>query len=288
MGPPPLEGVEHRFVGAAGVRVHVAEAGEGPPIVLQHGWPQHWWAWRELIPALAERHRVICPDLRGHGWSDVPQDGYEKEQLATDLLAVLDALELDRVLLVGHDWGGLAGFLACLRAPERFSRFLALGILHPWPRRPGLDPRPLLRARYIAMLAAPLLGRQVTQRLGFVPAALKASRSAGSWTEAELACYSERFHDPRRAQATVALYRAFLLRELVPLVGGAYADRRLTVPTRLLIGGRDGLFKDNPLDGYQDHADDMEVETVPGAGHWLAEEAPEAVLERLNAFFASG
>ena len=72
-GPPPeIDGVTHRYVDLPGVRMHVAEAGGGPPILLLHGWPQHWWIWRKVIPALAENHRVICPDLRGFGWSEAP------------------------------------------------------------------------------------------------------------------------------------------------------------------------------------------------------------------------
>lgn len=103
---PHVEGVEHRFVEARGLRFHVALAGDGDPLVMLHGWPQHWFEWRNLIPSLARRHRVICPHLRGLGWSDAPPAGYEKEELATDALTVLDALELDTVQLVGHDWGG--------------------------------------------------------------------------------------------------------------------------------------------------------------------------------------
>ncbi len=100
--------------------MHVAIAGpeDAPPIVLVHGWPQNWWAWRHVIPGLAERFRVIAPDLRGHGWSRAPDGGYEKEQLASDLLAVLDELAIERVAWVGHDWGGWTGVLAALRAPE--------------------------------------------------------------------------------------------------------------------------------------------------------------------------
>lgn len=75
---PQVEGVKHSYVDANGLRVHVAEAGDGEPLVLQHGWPQHWYAWRQVLPALAERYRVICPDLRGHGWTDAPDLGYEK------------------------------------------------------------------------------------------------------------------------------------------------------------------------------------------------------------------
>lgn len=285
MEPPTVEGVEHRFIEAGGLRIHAAEAGDGEPLLLQHGWPQHWWAFRALIPALAERYRVICPDLRGHGWSDAPSDGYDREQLATDLLRVLDALGLERVRLVGHDWGGFAGFLACLREPARFSQFVALGILHPWPRAPGIDPRPLLRAWYQVLLSTPFLGRQMTQRLGFVEAALKASRALGEWTPAELAAFSERFRDPRRAHATVSLYRTWLTRELAPLLAGAYRNRRLVVPTRLLIGAKDPVFKGNSMGGYEEHADDMRVEWLPRAGHWLPDEVPELVLGRLEDFF---
>lgn len=88
--------------------MHVALAGpdDGPPLLLVHGWPQHWWEWRHVIPALAERFRVIAPDLRGFGWSEVPAGGYEKEQLASDMLALLDTLGIERVSWIGHDWGG--------------------------------------------------------------------------------------------------------------------------------------------------------------------------------------
>src|SRR3954465_1860041 len=116
---PQLPGVEHRFESVNGVRLHYAEAGAGDPVVLLHGWPQHWWMWREFIGPLAERFRVIAPDLRGHGWSDKPPDGYRKGELPDDVPALLDPLGIDRVRWVGHDWGAYIGMLAALREPER-------------------------------------------------------------------------------------------------------------------------------------------------------------------------
>jgi pimeloyl-ACP methyl ester carboxylesterase len=116
--PPELPGVQHKYVDAGGLRTHVALAGPGdaPPVLLVHGWPQNWWTWRHVIPTLAERFRVIAPDLRGHGWSEAPASGYEKEQLASDMLAVLDALALERATWIGHDWGdGLAFWRPCAR-----------------------------------------------------------------------------------------------------------------------------------------------------------------------------
>ena len=116
---PQLQGVSHHDVSANGIRFHYAEAGAGEPLVLLHGWPQHWWMWRHQIPSLAERFRVIAPDLRGHGWSDKPHSSYRKAELADDVVALLDALGLDRVRLAGHDWGAVTGLLVAAGHPER-------------------------------------------------------------------------------------------------------------------------------------------------------------------------
>src|SRR3954451_16471130 len=125
------------FVDAGGLKVHVALAGpaDAPPVVLLHGWPQNWWCWRHVVPLLADRFRLVMPDLRGHGWSDAPARGYEKERLARDLIALLDALELDRVGYLGHDWGAFVGYLAAIAAPERIRALMTLSIPHPWPSR---------------------------------------------------------------------------------------------------------------------------------------------------------
>src|SRR4051794_27795356 len=89
--PPSVPGVTHEWVDAGGLRTHVALAGapDAPPLLMVHGWPQHWYCWRKVIGPLAERYRVIAPDLRGHGWTDAPRDGYAKAQLADDMLALL-------------------------------------------------------------------------------------------------------------------------------------------------------------------------------------------------------
>src|SRR4051794_29109139 len=104
--PPELPGVTHRFVNVGDVRLHVASAGEGEPLILVHGWPQHWWCWRFLIPALSERFRVIAPDLRGLGWSDAPAGDYAKRTWASDILRLMEVERIDRARVIGHDWGG--------------------------------------------------------------------------------------------------------------------------------------------------------------------------------------
>jgi pimeloyl-ACP methyl ester carboxylesterase len=282
--PPPLPqlpGVEHHFETVNGVRLHYAEAGSGEPLVLQHGWPQHWWMWRDFIGPLAERYRVIVPDLRGHGWSDKPRTGYLKSDMRDDLIALLDRLGLDRVRLVGHDWGAYAGMLAALSHPERIERFVAIGIPHPWQDgRPHL--RPLLAATYQLVVGGPA-GRFAMERLNFARLIFRLGRASGSYTSEELEVFETVQREPEAARATQQISRAFLLHEMRPFLRGGFRSQRLTVPTLWMIGDQDvlGRFADH---GYKPYADDMTLEFVPGAGHFLPEEKPAVVLERVQEF----
>jgi pimeloyl-ACP methyl ester carboxylesterase len=287
--PPEIDGVTHRYIDVPGVRLHVAEAGEGPPILLLHGWPQHWWIWRKVIPALAEDHRVICPDLRGFGWSEAPAGRYEISELAADVVALLDALELDEVDLIGHDWGGYTGFLLCLDAPERIRNYLALGIVHPWFEPPKPSPASLQRAAYQFLLAAPLLGESVLRFLpGFVRLALRRGAHPDMrWSREELDCYAKSFRPRDHALASSHVYRSFLTREVPRLRKGHYRSQRSSVPTRILAGEADPVIKADILVGFEPYADDMSVEEVEGCGHFIAEERPDLVIERARELFGA-
>jgi pimeloyl-ACP methyl ester carboxylesterase len=287
-GLPHVDGVTHRQVEARGLEFHVAEAGSGEDVVLcLHGWPQHWYEWRHLLPALADRHRVLAPDLRGFGWSDAPRDGYEKENLADDVLAILDALGIEKVKLVGHDWGGWIGFLLCLRAPERFERYLALNILHPWLG--GIRAALPYAWRYTYQLAimTPFVGYQLHRRGRFVPRVLVAGSTRKEvWDPETVATFAANLTEPARARAAVQMYRVFQLRELRPVLRGRYAGQRLTVPTQLLFGVEDVVLRPELLAGYEQHADAMTVELVRGSGHFIADERPELVAARARELFA--
>jgi pimeloyl-ACP methyl ester carboxylesterase len=286
-GPPQLDGVEHRWVDAGGLRTHVAEAGEGSPVLLLHGWPQHWWCWRYVIPLLAEHHRVIAPDLRGHGWTDAPRGGYSKETLASDVLALLDALELDRVGLIGHDWGGWIGFLLCLRAPERFERFLALNTGHPWPSADAGTALSLWRFAYMFAIGAPWTGPWLvrTQANGLMERVLRGNAvRPDAFSDEDIRIFADRLREPARAEASSLLYRNFVTREQLALVRGRYRSQRLRTPTRMLFGTQDPVITPRMLDGYQPYADDMSIELVDDAGHFIAEDRPDLVARRALAF----
>lgn len=269
--PPELPGVSHSYVDAGGLRTHVALAGpeDALPVLLVHGWPQSWWAWRRVIPALAERYRVIAPDLRGHGWSEAPASGYEKEQLASDLLALLDALGIERTVWVGHDWGAWTGFLATLRAPERIERMLALCVPHPWTAR---HPRQAMLLGYQGPISLPVIGPRVARPM--TRAILQVGRTAGRLGADDVAIFAE--HIP--PHVTVAMYRTFLTRELVPVLGGRYAEAVLEVPTTVLYGARD-LVTRGGATGTVSGQPQLRVEALEGVAHWVPEERAQRIID---------
>jgi pimeloyl-ACP methyl ester carboxylesterase len=279
--PPAIEGVRRSHVSARGVRFHVTESGAGTPIVVLHGWPEHHYCYRDLLANPPDRLRIIAPDLPGYGWSGPAPHRWDKQDVADDLLALLDALGLDRVLLVGHDWGGFIGYLLALGAPERFSGILALSIPHPWNGPRTMLPH-LWRLGHMPLMAAagrPLMERtqileQVIFRLGV------GERDA--ITARDIRCYADRFRDPVCAQATTDTYRTFLLHEL-PAGARDPERRRATVPIRALHGTADFAIHPSLVSAETALADDYSVELLPGCGHFIPEERPDVVRSRLVA-----
>jgi pimeloyl-ACP methyl ester carboxylesterase len=285
---PEVAGVRHRRVHANGSGFHVAEAGAGQPVLLLHGWPQHWLVWRSVIPLLAPHRRVICLDLRGFGWSDAPRGDYAKEALAQDVFGVLDVLELERVDLIAHDWGAWIGFLMCIERPERIGRYLALNIVTPWAdATPSLSVAlGLWRLWYQVVLATPFLGRALLRHTGFVRRLITTGAvHPDAWSAADLDSFSAVLREPARADASTQLYRTFLLRELVPFATGRYRGRRSTVPTVLLHGTRDIAIDHRNLGDWRSWADEMSLELRDDSGHFIAEELPAVVAARALALF---
>ncbi len=297
---PEVPGVSHEFVSAGGLRMHVAVAGpeDGAPVLLLHGWPQHWWLWRKVMPALAEAgYRVYAPDLRGFGWSEATPKfaDYSKQNLANDILRLIDALEIDRpIRLAGHDWGGWTGFLLCMREPQSFDRFLALNIPPPWG-----DPGPfdlktnlksLAKLRYQLPLSTPGLSRWTQAGGGkniLYNGVKDGTENQDAWKDGALKVFLDQFQDPKRSRATMMLYRRFLLTEMPKVASGKYAPGRLTVPTKLLFGMNDvAISPDVILADHSKKAENLTVETVDDCGHFIVDERPELVTEKMLEWFA--
>jgi pimeloyl-ACP methyl ester carboxylesterase len=213
--------------------------------------------WHKVMPTLARRFRCIAPDLRGLGWTSAPEDGYDKPQLAADVVALLDALGVSQpVPVIGHDWGAIATLHLCQNAPDRVSKALVLSVPAPWDSNP--DPRRLLGLAHMPLLSAPGAERYVPQLAGML---LRISGLSASEAEPYVAVLRE----PERRRATVGYYRTFVTRELPGLL--VHPPARPRVPLRMLGGDRDPVCRFSPS-----------VEHVRGAGHFLPEDQPEAVL----------
>ena len=279
--PPPLGGVMHTDVRVDGCRWHVATAGdpEAPPIVLLPGWPQHWWAWRKVIPALAKEHRVYAPDMRGFGWSDAPPGDYAKEGLAADVVLLLDALELERCTLVGHDWGGFTSWLTALRAPERLDRLVALAINNPFELPPPSPRLVAMAAGYQLPVSQPLLRTRLQPQV--VKAVLRAGTSRDfRWRREDMELYAQAYSRPAHAAAASAIYWTFITRELPALRRGVYADRPLEIPVTVAAGDDDAFTGPHTaFRGLEDHVPDLTTHVVAGASHFLPEEKPQDVID---------
>ena len=284
---PEVEGVTHRVVDANGLHVHVAEAGDADaaPVLLLHGWPQHWYMWRGVIERLSSHFRLIAPDLRGFGWTEAPGHGYDADTFASDQVALLDALEIETVSVIGHDWGGWTSFLLGIDHAERIERMVVCNSPHPWPR---VEPRSLLEAwrSWYALVNASPVGKWLAQSTR-IPELILSRGNVGDPFPEGVDLYLKQFRDPQRADAAMKLYRYYLrIFASGARGGGAFRDKRLAVPTLLLFGAADRYVSSRLLPGYESHADEMELEMVPDSGHFLVNEKPELVARRALAFLS--
>lgn len=277
--PPDIPGVRRRYVTARGVRFHVTEAGDpdGRPVLALHGWPQHHYAWRDLLADPPPGLRIIAPDLPGYGWSGPPPHKWAKADVAADVLALLDALGLDRVLLVAHDWGAYVGYLAVLAAPERFDGYLALNMAHPWQTARTVGPHLWRFALYQPFVAS--IGTFLQRRTPYLEKVIYGVGGRGV-APADVRVFSERFRDPVCARAATDTYRTFLLHEL-PSGARHPETRRATVPIRALFGVHDTAVHPSLAAAETANADDYTLETVSGCGHFIVDERPDLVRARL-------
>lgn len=278
--PPPIAGVRRHRVTVRGVDFHITEAGpeDGRPVLALHGWPQHHWAYRDLLADPPPGLRIIAPDLPGYGWSGPPPHRWAKEDVVTDLVALVDGLGLDRFLLVGHDWGGYIGHLLALRIPDRVDAYLALNIAHPWVPPKVMAPhlwRFLLYQPVVASAGVPLQTRtRYLEKVVFRAAAPKLDA-------ATVGTYAERFRDPVVARTARDTYRTFLTREIPK--GVRDGERRWsTVPTRVLFGRSDTAIHPDLAAAETARADDYTIDVVDG-GHFILDEQPDLVRAKLIA-----
>ena len=287
---------EHRFVAANGARFHVAEQGEGPIVLLLHGFPQFWWAWRHQMAALAEAgYRACAMDLRGYGASDKPPRGYDTRTSATDVASVLRSLGGSRAVVVGHGWGGWIAWSMPTLQPTVTRAIASLSMPHPLVFRKAsfANPRQLKANAYLGGLQRPFVPeRQMTVHGGYVQRLLREWASPqGIWPSPEEArIYSDAMALPFVAHSAAEYYR-WVVRSQVRPDGWKFAARMKTpisLPVLQLQGEHDGAVLADTAAGSAAYVTGpFTRHLVPGAGHFLPEEAPDVVNEHLLDWLAT-
>lgn len=281
-------GREHETLEIRGLRFHVTFAGpkDGAPLLLLHGFPEFWYGWRHQIPALAEAgYRVIVPDQRGYNLSDKPRRiaEYRAEVLTEDILGIIDALECDRVSLVGHDWGGAVAWGVASRFTERIDRLTVLNCPHPAVMHRHLlrNPRQMLRSWYILYFQLPWLpefGMRARSWLSLSRTLQKMSQG-GSFTDDDLAHYRMAWSQPGAMTAMINWYRA---------LGRSFCDLqvpgRIEVPTLLIWGEKDTALGPELAPDSVALCDAGRLELLPDAGHFVQHDAPNVVNKLLLEF----
>lgn len=288
--PPELDGVRHRFIDlGGGVVIHVAEAGpaDGSPVMLVHGFPQNWWEWRHVIgPLAADGYRVLCPDLRGAGWSSAPPDRYRKIDMAEDLAGLVDHLSVRSVTLVAHDWGGPVSFSMMVRHPEKVCGFFGVNTVAPYLAADMATLRHLWRFWYQVPIAIPVLGPRLLadRKARFARATMRWAGRGYMPAEDDMERYLGPMTESAHAVAGSRWYRTFLSREAIRWFRGEFPQARIDVPVRWLHGSADPVITPMLLRDYRDLIDDFDVEIVDGVGHWIVDQRPDVLLERLRRF----
>jgi pimeloyl-ACP methyl ester carboxylesterase len=285
----------HRDISANGIRLHAAEAGRGPLVLLLHGFPQFWWTWRAQLTGLADAgFRVVAPDLRGYGASDKPPRGYDLPSLAGDVAALVRALGEREAVVVGHDWGGLLAWTTAVLHPRTVRRLVVVSMAHPRRLRAAVgDARQRRALRHALAFQLPRVPERRLTRVDDDPVAeLLRNWSGPAWQHtADFAeavdHYRAAARIPQAAYGAMEYYRWAGRSQLRP--DGLRFARRMaapvSAPTLQLHGALDPYILTTTAQGSGRYvAGAYEWSELPGLGHFLPEEAPDDVTRAIAAF----
>ena len=285
-----LDNLTHRRVATNGVTLHLVEAGpaDGPLVILLHGFPEFWYGWRRQIPFLAgQGYRVWAPDQRGYNESDKPKGiaAYRLDELAADVLGLIDASGRERAILVGHDWGAAVAWWTAIKAPERLDKLVILNVPHPtvFLRTVRRSPRQLLKSWYIFAFQLPWLPERLARRNNWrsITRTMQSSSRPGTFTDEDMEQYRQAWSRPGAYTAMINWYRAALRQPAKPP-----ANSRITTPTLMIWGAQDKFLSRQMGQPSIDLCDHGRLEFFEDATHWVQHEEADQVNALLAEFLA--
>lgn len=283
--------IEHRDIVTNGIRLHCAIAGppDGDLVIALHGFPEFWRGMSGVITDLARAgYRVVAPDQRGYNLSEKPEgiDAYSVDEMALDVVGLIDAMGRESAHVVGHDWGAAVAWWLALTRPERVRRLVVINVPHPsvFAREVRGNRKQLRKSWYIFAIQVPALperlafGRRTRQRFS---RAIAGTANPGSFTPDYLAHLREAWAQPGAAQGMLNWYRASVRRR-----PGRLTDKRVHVPTLIIWGRKDVALSDSMVQPSADLCDDVRVEWFDDATHWVLHDEPERTSTLILDFLA--
>ena len=278
---------QHEYIISNGVKLHYVTQGEGPLMLMLHGFPEFWYSWRHQIPEFAKNYKVVALDLRGYNESDKPpqQSAYVMSEFIKDVEGVIKGLGYERCVLVGHDWGGVIAWCFAYAHPEMLERLMVLNIPHPAKFAEGLrTPQQLLRSSYAFFFQLPRLPELLLkagnyQAIGNAFTAMAINKSA--FTPADIEAYK---NAASRRGALTAMLNYYRNAFFTTFGQGDWSI--LQVPTLMIWGEKDTALRNELTYETEKYVRDFQIRYIPNCSHWVQQEQPELVNQYMREFLA--
>ncbi|HEV2757538.1 MAG TPA: 4-alpha-glucanotransferase [Actinomycetota bacterium] len=286
--PPPE--MRHAYASLSEVKLHYAEAGAGPLVVMLHGYPDFWYSWRHQMPYLAGRgFHVVAPDMRGYNLSDKPQGvgAYRIQRLVRDVRELIEGLGGGPAHVVGHDWGALVAWYFAMEHPVLLDRLAILNVPHPQRYVRSMNPRQALKSWYIGFFQLPFLPERLMSANDFEAVRRiyqRAPRRRGAFSEEDVERYVEAARRSDGLRYPINYYRALLRPNPLP----ALRWRPIERPVQVIWGDRDAALESSLAEPDRAWVRDVRVHHFPGASHWVHHDEPDEVNRILGEFLTEG
>jgi epoxide hydrolase 4 len=279
--------LQHEYITTNGIKLHYVTQGEGPLMLMLHGFPEFWYSWRYQIPEFAKNFKVVALDLRGYNDSDKPKEksAYVMDEFIQDIQGVIKGLGYQKCVLVGHDWGGAIAWCFAYAHPEMLERLIILNMPHPAKFAQGLRaPQQMWRSTYALFFQLPWLPEFLIQSSDYqaIETVLKGMAvNKSAFTKADIDAYKDAVAKPGALTAILNYYRNITQHKMLKENWGI-----LQVPTLMIWGEKDTALGKELTYGTEAYVKDFQIKYIPNSSHWVQQEQPEFVNKYICDFLA--
>jgi pimeloyl-ACP methyl ester carboxylesterase len=276
---------KHDYITTNGIKLHYVTQGEGPLMLMLHGFPEFWYSWRYQIPEFAKYFKVVAVDLRGYNDSDKPkeQSAYVMSEFIKDIQGLIQGLGYENCTLVGHDWGGAIAWCFAYAHPEMVERLIILNIPHPAKFSEGLrTPGQLFKSSYVFLFQLPWLPEFMIQSLDYqlIENAFKGMAvNKNAFSQADIEAYKDAAAKRGALTAMLNYYRNIFQGQMFNKSWGI-----LEVPTLMIWGEKDTALGKELTYGTEAYVRDLQIKYIPNCSHWVQQEQPELVNQYMQEY----